>query len=65
MTPGLHGSRSGPHVALLAGLCSVLILTLITRKLGTGASAAPFILLVVFGLVALMAYKNSLLRRKK
>ena len=65
LEPGREGPPRSARVALLAGLVSVLILTLVTRKLGTGPSSTPFFLLVVFGLVALMYFKHTITRPRK
>lgn len=60
-----HGTPQAARVALFAGLCSVLLITLITRKLGAGQSSSQWLILaVIFGLAGLMAYKNNLLRRR-
>lgn len=60
-----HGTPQRMQVAVMAGLFSVLLLTLISRKLGAGQSSMPWLVFgVLVGLAGLMAYKSYLLRRR-
>lgn len=61
-----HGTPQAARVALFAGLCSVLLITLISRKMSTDQPSVPFVVLAFLGiLAAIVAYKGNLLKSRK